>query len=61
MKDLSFGWWLISADSLCKEVSISINTLSRSAGAFRFEMLSMVWGREERFEKITRRRWSREF
>lgn len=46
MKDLSFGWWLISADSLCKEVSISINTLSCPAGAFRFgDVIAGVWRR----------------
>lgn len=47
MKDLSFGWWLISADSLCKEVSISINTLSCSTGAFRFgDVIDGVWRKE---------------
>lgn len=47
MKDLSFGWWLISADSLCKEVSMSINTLSSSTGAFCFgDVINGVWRKE---------------
>lgn len=61
--DLNFLWssgrrciWKIchlAADSLCKEVSILINTLSRSAGAFCSRgVIDGVCGGEKRFEKV---------